>query len=111
MQPDPAPAIMVAEKGGIGMADEFRWVRGADGIRVLGPGDELLAEVTFHDAGGGTVDIDHTFVSEQLRGRGIAGRLVRAAAEQIRETGASVTASCPYAADWLRRNSGEEPPQ
>ena len=47
----------------------------------------LLAEVTFPSVSARVVDIRHTFVDDSLRGQGVAGRLMEAAARQIRAEG------------------------
>jgi len=44
----------------------------------------------------------HTGVPETLRGRGIAGRLVRAAVERAAAEGLTVVPLCPYAREWLK---------
>ena len=44
----------------------------------------------------------HTEVPDALGGRGIAGRLVRAAAERAAATGETVLPWCPYARKWLK---------
>ena len=49
----------------------------------------------------------HTEVPEALNGRGIGGRLVRAAIERARRTGETVVPSCPFAAGWLRAHVDE----
>ena len=43
----------------------------------------------------------HTEVPEALGGRGIGGRLVRAAVERAARTGETVAPWCPYARKWL----------
>lgn len=53
---------------------------------------------------GKIMDIVHTFVPEQLRGRGIAAALVEAAYEYALEEGYSFQATCPYARTWINRN-------
>ncbi len=65
---------------------------------------KLLAEITFPDTAEGIRDIDHTFVDESLRGQGIAGELVRMAAESIIAEGKKAKASCSYAAKWLEKH-------
>ena len=64
----------------------------------------LLCEITFPEDGPSVVNIDHTFVSPALRGQGIADRLVRAAAEQLRSDGRRARVTCSYAADWFSRH-------
>jgi predicted GNAT family acetyltransferase len=62
---------------------------GADAQLVYRTGDNLLVLV-------------HTEVPDELGGRGIGGRLVRAAAERAAASGETVVARCPYARKWLQ---------
>ena len=62
---------------------------------------KTIAEVTFPALSGNTVDLNHTFVDGSLRGQGIAGRLVAAAAEKMRGEGKKVRPSCSYAQKWF----------
>ena len=48
---------------------------------------KILAEVTFPAVNKNTVNINHTFVDESLRGQGIAGKLMQAAAQYLDESG------------------------
>ena len=61
---------------------------------------KVIAEVTFPIADG-VATIDHTFVDGSLRGQGVAGKLMAAAAQQIREAGLKVTPTCSYAVKWF----------
>lgn len=64
---------------------------------------QLIAEITFPEEDGVAV-IDHTFVDGSLRGQGVAGQLVRAAADQIRSKGKKARAVCTYARAWFDRH-------
>ena len=64
---------------------------------------KLIAEITFPEEEGVAV-IDHTFVDGSLRGQGVAGQLVRAAADQIRDQGKKARAVCTYARAWFDRH-------
>lgn len=44
----------------------------------------VVAEVDFVEREDGNYDIVHTFVDDSLRGQGAAGKLVKAAADEIR---------------------------
>ena len=44
----------------------------------------------------------HTWVPEAHRGRGIAGRLVRAAVQRAAAESLTVEPLCPYVRGWLR---------
>lgn len=61
----------------------------------------VLAEVTFPDCGENAVVIDHTFVDPSLRGQGVAGKLLAAAAEQLRREGKRARPACSYATKWF----------
>jgi predicted GNAT family acetyltransferase len=52
---------------------------------------------------GGRVVFTHTLVPPELRGRGIAEKLVRAALEDIRLQGKRVVPQCTYVARFLQR--------
>lgn len=67
---------------------------------------ELLAEILFPEVRCNVYDITHTFVSDKLRGMGIAGKLVQEAVRQIESFGGKVTATCSYADDWLKKHRG-----
>lgn len=72
-------------------------------IFALGADGKLLAEVTFPTQGG-TAVIDHTFVDDSLRGRGVAGKLLEAAVQAIREAGLTAKPTCSYAVDWFEKH-------
>lgn len=53
---------------------------------------------------GGVMTILHTDVPEQIGGRGIASRLVRAALDFARAEGLRVVPRCSYTAAWIERH-------
>jgi predicted GNAT family acetyltransferase len=61
------------------------------------------AELTYRMAPG-RITLVHTGVPEPLEGRGIAGRLVRAAVERAAAEGLTIAPWCPYARRWLERH-------
>ncbi|MDR2678778.1 MAG: N-acetyltransferase [Zoogloeaceae bacterium] len=63
---------------------------------------EIIAEVTFPAREGNTVDIDHTFVSDTLRGQGVAGKLMEAAYARLQADGRKARLSCDYAQKWFQ---------
>ena len=65
---------------------------------------KTIAEVTFYEIEDGIFNIDHTFVDDSLRGQGIGSKLVKEAVNTIREKGAQVQATCPFASKWLEEN-------
>ena len=67
----------------------------------------LVAEITFPQVRRGVANIDHTFVDPSLRGQGAAGKLVQAAADQLRRRGMKAVLTCSYA----KNGFGEHPEQ
>lgn len=68
--------------------------------------NETIAEVTFYEIENGVYNIDHTFVDDSLRGQGVGSKLVQEAVNTIREKGAQIQATCPFASKWLEENVG-----
>ncbi|PAV28070.1 GNAT family N-acetyltransferase [Virgibacillus profundi] len=69
-------------------------------------GDDIkdpLAEITFVENGDNRLVIDHTYVSDELRGQGIAGKLVEQVVIYAREKGKNINPLCPYAKSKLEK--------
>ncbi len=75
----------------------------SDRIYATDASGRLVAEVTF-PARNGIARINHTFVDDSLRGQGIAGELVKLAADKILAEGKQIAATCPYAVAWFKRH-------
>ncbi len=60
-----------------------------------------IAEVTFSNVSDNVVNINHTFVDDSLRGHGIAGSLLKAAAETLRLKDKRAYPTCSYAVKWF----------
>ncbi|WP_024294618.1 GNAT family N-acetyltransferase [Lacrimispora indolis] len=73
-------------------------------IALFHSDNNLLAEVTFPEVDQNTVDINHTFVDESLRGQGVAGQLMEAVAEQLRSQGKKAILTCSYAIKWFEKH-------
>lgn len=65
---------------------------------------KTLAEVDFPELEPGLVDINHTFVDDSLRGQGVAGKLMEAAADHLRSEGKKAVLSCSYAVKWFEKH-------
>ncbi len=64
----------------------------------------VIAEVTFPDLDADTVEIDHTFVDDSLRGLGVAGMLMTAAANELRRLKKKAVLTCSYAVNWFGKH-------
>lgn len=77
-------------------------------IYATDPEGNVVAEVTFPTENGVSI-IDHTFVDPSLRGEGIAGKLVKLAADKILAEGNKIAATCSYAVAWFKRHPEYHP--
>lgn len=75
-----------------------------DRVQYLGGGGNVLAEVTFPQVEPGVAEINHTFVDESLRGRGVAGELMGRAVASIAASGFRARPTCSYAVSWFERH-------
>ncbi|MEC9485394.1 MAG: GNAT family N-acetyltransferase [Candidatus Izemoplasma sp.] len=59
---------------------------------------EAIAEITFKYSEPSVIIINHTFVSPELRGQGIAGKLLNKVIDMAREKDLTIVPLCSYAA-------------
>jgi predicted GNAT family acetyltransferase len=59
--------------------------------------ENILAEITFVPTGADKIIIDHTYVSDSLKGQGIGQQLVKSVAEYARQENKKIIPSCPFA--------------
>lgn len=64
----------------------------------------LMAKAEICAAGDGMIDITHVYSNPELRGQGVAGRLMEVVVEYLRKNGLKAVASCSYANSWLQKN-------
>lgn len=64
----------------------------------------MTAEVTFPAVDNTTVDVNHTFVDDSLRGQGVAGMLMTELAKELRNQNKKAVLTCSYAVNWFGKN-------
>jgi predicted GNAT family acetyltransferase len=74
-----------------------RTEQGSKGAFIINENDERLAEMTYSKAGDQLIIIDHTEVSDALRGKGAGKQLVSAAVNYARENKIKILPLCPFA--------------
>ena len=72
--------------------------------RFLAQTPSGTAVLAYRERGSTVLELYSTFVPEQDREQGTAGRLVEAALTYAREQGMRVLPTCPYVARWLREH-------
>jgi predicted GNAT family acetyltransferase len=55
---------------------------------------------------GNVVDIQHTLVPEEARGKGMASVLIKGSLDLLRSRGEKLIPTCPFVATYLRRHPG-----
>jgi len=79
--------------------------KGEGRFYIAGDGKDL-AEITYRtEEATGNFVIDHTYVSEDLRGQGAGEKLVRAVVDLAREEDVKIVPECPYAAHQFEKHA------
>jgi uncharacterized protein len=60
--------------------------------------------LTYRELDRDVLELDHTYVPRELRGRGIASQLTVRALEYARERGCKIVPSCPFVAAYIERH-------
>lgn len=55
------------------------------------------------------LNLNHTYVPNELRGKGIAGKIVKAALTYAEENNLKIIPSCSYVADYVQRHKEYQP--
>jgi predicted GNAT family acetyltransferase len=66
--------------------------------------DRGEAVLDYETLDGDTLDLRRTFVSEELRGEGVAGQVVRYALDWARRHDKKIVATCPYVKRFVERH-------
>ncbi len=74
-------------------------------FHIGGDADHPEAAMMYHRwDGGATVNVDHTEVSEELRGQDVGLHLLEALVQWAREQRLKVSATCPFAVEMFDRH-------
>ena len=68
--------------------------------------DAHEAVIDYAPAGSGVLDLRHTFVPRELRGRGIASRLTQHVLDYARAEGLKIMPTCSFIATFIDRHPG-----
>ncbi|GIO34571.1 MULTISPECIES: GNAT family N-acetyltransferase [Paenibacillus] len=82
----------------------MREIREADHGYVMVEDGREVAEITFQPIDERTVMIDHTFVSEELRGQRVGDQLVKAVVDWARKEGKRIVPACSFALVQFKRH-------
>ena len=71
-------------------------VQGTNKFYIGEDEENPLAEITFQPKSDGVITVDHTYVSDELRGQGIAGKLVEVITSYARDQNLKIEPVCSY---------------
>jgi uncharacterized protein len=78
---------------------------GSKGAFIIEEESERLGEMTYSKAGDRLIIIDHTDVSDKLRGQGAEKKMVLAAVDYARKNNLKILPLCPFAKATFDRTS------
>ena len=84
------------------MKDEVKHDK--SGMRFYMPVEVGEAYVSYRMEDDETIDFHETFTSPNLRGKGMAAKVVEAALEYAREENLEVVPTCPYVKKYMEKN-------
>ncbi|AJY75203.1 GNAT family N-acetyltransferase [Paenibacillus beijingensis] len=73
---------------------------------IIRDGNETVAEITYVREGEGTLVIDHTYVTPELRGGKVADKLLGLVVQEARDTGKKIVPACAYVLARFKRDKG-----
>lgn len=85
----------------------MEWIYEEDRIKLIDEQGMLMSEAILVKKSNGDIDIEHVYVDSALRGQGIAGKMMKAVVEYLRENNKKAIASCSYANAWLHKNKDD----
>ncbi|MFI3168286.1 MAG: GNAT family N-acetyltransferase [Bacillota bacterium] len=73
-------------------------------ITIQNENGEVIALVAFPEESENVVTVNRTFVSDVLRGQGIAGKLMGELVKNLKETNRKANPTCSYAVSWFEKH-------
>jgi len=86
------------------MMDIQHRIEGSKGAWYIERDGDVLAEMTYSRLGEDKIIIDHTAVSDTLRGQGVGKALVKTAVDWARDQSVAIIPLCPFAKATLQRH-------
>lgn len=86
----------------------MKFIKETNEIYVLDENGNKIVRATFPFIEENVINVDHTFVTKELRGQGIASNLMNEVYNYAKEKGYTAVASCPYAVVWFKRNKDKQ---
>ena len=75
-----------------------------NGIYLYNDLNEICAGIEFPPISENLVNVNRTFVNEEMQGQGIAGKLMNELVESLRKTNRKAIPTCSYAVKWFDKH-------
>lgn len=82
----------------------MEFIHELNAVKVYNEEKEVIAQIDFPNESADVVEINHTFVSDVLRGQGIAGKLMQEAVKNIQDSNRKANPTCSYAVNWFEKH-------
>lgn len=82
----------------------MNFIRHSNQIALYDDNQQLLADVTFPDIDSDTINLNHTYVADTLRGQGVAGKLMEEVVQVMTEQNKKAVLTCSYAVKWFKNH-------
>ena len=79
--------------------------QGSKSLYIGDSEEKPLAEMVFDSSGKDSIIIEHTFVSEELRGQNIARQLLQSLVDLARKENKKIVPLCPFAKAEMMKNN------
>ncbi len=78
--------------------------RADESTYIIRLGDKVVGHADYEARGDGVKDFNHTVVDPEYRGRGLAGRLIEFALDDVAERGEKIIPTCSAVAGFIEKN-------
>ncbi len=82
----------------------MKFIHETNRIFVEDEDGDVIVLATFPFLQENVINVDHTFVTPSLRGKGIASQLMNEVYEHAKTHNYTVVNTCPYAVAWFKRH-------
>ena len=87
---------------------DLKFITSENEIYLLDEDGNKVAYVSFHEIQEGVLEVDHTVVSESLRGQGIAEKLMINLYEMLKQKNKKVVLTCSYAVHYFNKHEEKQ---
>lgn len=80
------------------------FIHNTNEISLCNEEKDIVAYVKFPEVAQGIVNVTTTFVSNELQGQGVAGKLMKELVNDLRKTDRKAIPTCTYTRNWFSKH-------